>query len=340
MYLITVLAVVVAAQDVDRAKIDAAVATTKPVGLVVGVWKNGAPSAFGYGRMSKDDPRVPDGATVFEIGSVTKAFTACLLVELAAEGKVALDDSLGRHLPKGWTAPEKEGRPITLAQLSSHTSGLPRLPGNLGAKDPRNPYANYSEDRLRDFLGKHTLGRAPGERYEYSNLGAGLLGWILARVDGRSYEDCVRERIAGPLKMSSTRIALSDDLKARLAPPHSMGAKAWNWDIPVIAGAGALRSTADDLLLFLAANLEGRWASSHAPRVPLSSDGVFVALGWHVSPLKESGRKMVWHNGGTGGYRSFAAFVKESGTAVVVLSNTTEDFVDPLGVAVLELLQR
>lgn len=339
MYLITVLAVLVT-QDVDRARIDAAVATTKPVGLVVGVWKDGKPATFGYGRMSKDDPRVPDGTTVFEIGSITKAFTACLLVELAAEGKAALDDPLGRHLPEGWSAPAKDGRPITLAQLSTHTSGLPRLPGNLGAKDLRNPYANYSDERLREFLGKHTLGRAPGERYEYSNLGTGLLGWILARVDGRSYEDCVLERIAGPLKMSSTRIALSDGLKARLAPPHSMGAKAWTWDIPVISGAGALRSTADDLLLFLAANLEGRWALSHEPRVRVADGDVFVGLGWHVSPLKESGQKMVWHNGGTGGYRSFAAFVKKSRTAVVVLSNTTEDFVDPLGVAILELLQR
>jgi serine-type D-Ala-D-Ala carboxypeptidase/endopeptidase len=323
-----------------RAKVDVAVVGTKHVGLVVGVLRDGVPSVFGYGRMSKDDPRVPDGATVFEIGSITKVFTAALLATLADEGKVALDDPLQRHLPPGWIAPSREGHPITLERLSTHTSGLPRLPGNLGAKDLRNPYANYTDQRLRDFLAEYRLGRTPGERYEYSNLGAGLLGWILARVDGRPYEDLAIDRICGPLGLRDTRIALSDDQKRRLAPGHARGAAAWNWDIPVISGAGALRSTADDLLRFLAANLAGRYASTHEPRFRTSEKGPWVGLGWHLSPLPGSGRAMVWHNGGTGGYRSFAAFVKESRTAVVVLSNSAEDVVDPLGVSILELLQR
>lgn len=315
-----------------RAKLDAAAAATKHVGLVVGLLRDGRPSVIGYGRMSKDDPRVPDGATVFEIGSITKAFTSCLLAELASEGKVAFDDPVRRHLPEGWTL----GRPVTLAQLATHTSGLPRLPGNLGAKDLRNPYANYSDERLRTFLAGYTFGREPGARYDYSNLGAGLLGWILARVDGRSYEDCVIARFGLP----DTRIALSEDQRRRLAPGHAKGSQVWNWDIPVISGAGALRSTADDLLRFLAANLEGRWAAAHEPRVEAAKGGPWVALGWHVSPLPESKRSMVWHNGGTGGYRSFAAFVKESRTAVVVLSNSADEFVDALGIAALDLLQR
>ncbi|HEX7898155.1 MAG TPA: serine hydrolase domain-containing protein [Planctomycetota bacterium] len=313
-----------------RAKVDAAVAGTPRVDLVVGVIADGRPSVFGYGA---------DGATVFEIGSITKAFTGALLATLAAEGKVAPDDPVQRHLPPDWTAPSRLGRPITLAQLATHTSGLPRLPDNLGPKDLRNPYADYSDARLREFLARVTLGTSPGERYAYSNLGAGLLGWILARVDGRSYEELVVDRICGPLGLKDTRIALSDGQKRRLAPGHSGGQAVWNWDIPVISGAGALRSTADDLLRFLAANLEGRFAASHQPRFRTSEGDTWVALGWHVSPLP-GGRPMVWHNGGTGGYRSFAGFVKESRTAVVVLSNTAEDFVDPLGVAILELLQR
>ena len=316
-----------------RAKVDAAVAGTPHVDLVVGVIRDGRPAVFGYGKRS------PDGSTLFEIGSITKAFTGVLLATLAAEGKVALDDSLQRHLPADWTAPSRLGRPITLAQLATHTSGLPRLPSNLGAKDLRNPYADYSDARLRDFLGGVTLGTSPGERYAYSNLGTGLLGWILARADGRPYEDLVVDRICGPLGLKDTRIALSDDQKRRLAPGHAGGKPVWNWDIPVIAGAGALRSTADDLLRFLAANLDGRYAASHEPRFKTPEHETWVALGWHVSPLP-GGRPMVWHNGGTGGYRSFAGFVKASRTAVVVLSNTAEGFVDPLGMSLLELLQR
>jgi CubicO group peptidase (beta-lactamase class C family) len=315
-----------------RAKIDAAAAGTKHVGLVVGVLRDGRPDVFGYGRMSKADPRVPDGDTLFEIGSITKAFTACLLAELAAEGKVAIDDPVQRHLPEGWTL----GRPVTLAQLATHTSGLPRLPGNLGAKDLRNPYANYSDERLRAFLAGYVFGREPGARYDYSNLGAGLLGWVLARRDGRSYEDCVIARF----RLPDTRIALSDDQKGRLAPGHSGGYKVWNWDIPVLSGAGALRSTARDLLRFLDANLSGSYATCHEPRVRTTDTGPWVGLGWHIAPLPESKRSMVFHGGATGGYRSFAGFVKESRTAVVILSNSTDDFVDPLGVAILELLQR
>ena len=317
-----------------REKIDAAAGKAVRAALVVGVLRDGRAEVFGYGQLAKDDPRAPDGRTIFEIGSITKAFTATLLAELAAEGKVSIDDPVQRHLPDGWVMPSREGRPITLAHLATHSSGLPRLPGNLGTKDLRNPYAEYSDERLRDFLRSHTLGRSPGERYDYSNLGAGLLGWTLARVDGRSYEDAVIARFGYP----DTRIALSDERKRRLAPGHARGARVWNWDIPVISGAGALRSTALDVLEFLAAHAGGRWAATHEPRLRTSDGGPWVALGWHVSPL--GGRSMIWHNGGTGGYRSFAGFVKESRTAVVVLANSAEADVDPLGAAVLDLLQR
>ncbi len=310
--------------------VDAAVGRPRSPALVVGVLRDGRPEVFAYGAARAD--------SIFEIGSVTKVFTARLLALLAVEGKVSLDDPVQRHVPPGWIVPARDGRPISLVQLATHTSGLPRLPANLDPADARNPYADYSDERLRAFLAAHKLRRPPGERYEYSNLGAGLLGWILARVDGRPYEEAVVARICDPLGLHDTRIRLDEARKRRLAPGHADGAPAWNWDIPVISGAGALRSTAPDLLRFLAANLE-RPDATHAPRVRSSEKGPWVGLGWHLSPLPESGRTMLWHNGGTGGYRSFAGFVQESRTAVVVLANSTED-VDPLGVAVLDILQR
>lgn len=310
--------------------VDAAVGTPRSPALVVGVLRGGRPEVFAYGAAKED--------SIFEIGSVTKVFTSRLFVLLAAEGKVAFDDPVQRHVPPGWVVPARDGRPISLAQLATHTSGLPVLPANLDPRDARNPYAGYSDERLRAFLAGHKLRRPPGERYEYSNLGAGLLGWVLARVDRRGYEEAVVARICEPLGLKDTRIRLSDDQKRRLVPGHADGAPAWNWDIPVISGAGALRSTAPDLLRFLAANLD-RPDATHAPRVKASEKGPWVGLGWHLSPLPESGRTMVWHNGATGGYRSFAAFVQESRSAVVVLANSTED-VDPLGVAILDILQR
>jgi CubicO group peptidase (beta-lactamase class C family) len=339
-----------ALQPDDRERIDRTardeLARGRHTGFVVAVLKDGASSVAGYGRLSADRPEAPDGRTVFEIGSITKAFTGVLLADLSLEGKVALDDPVRRHLPAAWAVPSREGKEITLAHLSSHTSGLPRLPSNLVFKDPANPYAHYREADLASFLASHVLRREPGDRYEYSNLGTGLLGQALSRASGASFEELVRSRVALPLGMADTGIALSDDLRRRLAPPHAAAGKpAANWDLPTLAAAGALRSTADDLLRFLSANLacEGplgpAMALSHEERVRGGEKGPRVGLGWHRTPLLSNGMTMIWHNGGTGGYRSFAGFVKETRTAVVVLANTAAD-VDGLAVALLELLNR
>jgi len=316
------------------------------VGLVVGTLENGAARVQGFGRLSEARPEAPDGRTIFEIGSITKVFSGILLAQLAAEGKVAVSDPAQRHVPEGWTLPSREGAVITLAQLSTHTSGLPRLPSNLAPNDARDPYADYSEERLREFLAGHVLRRRPGDAYEYSNLGTGWLGWMLARADGRTYEDLAIHRIARPLGMADTGIRLDDAARARLAPPHaSPGKPSFNWELATLTGAGGLRSTTEDLLRFLAANLGdappallAAMEASHEPRVKVRDGGPWIGLGWHRSTL-EDGRTMIWHNGGTGGYRSFAGFVKESRSAVVVLANSTAD-VDALGVAVMGLLGR
>jgi CubicO group peptidase (beta-lactamase class C family) len=330
-------------EDVDR--IDAVakdeLGRGRHLGFVVGVLKDGARSVRGYGRLSAERPEPPDGRTVFEIGSISKAFTGLLLADLVLQGRAALDDPVRRHLPEAWKLPSREGREITLLHLATHTSGLPRLPANLVFKDPANPYASYPEADLASFLGSYVLRREPGDRYEYSNLGAGLLGRALA---GAAYEEAVVARIASPLGLEDTRIALSEDQKRRLAPPHAaVGKPAANWDLPTLAGAGALRSTADDLLRFLEANLGAgpgtALALSHEERFRAGPQGPRIGLGWHLTPLLSNGKTMIWHNGGTGGYRSFAGFVKETRTAVAVLANTAAD-VDGLAVALLELLNR
>ena len=316
------------------------------VGLVVGTLHDGVARVEGFGRLSEARPEAPDGRTIFEIGSITKVFTGILLARLAAEGKCAVSDPAQRHVPDGWTLPARDVAVITLAQLATHTSGRPRLPNNLDPKNARDPYADYSEERLRVFMAGHTLRRRPGESYEYSNLGTGWLGWMLGRADGCSYEELAIDRIARPLGMADTRIRLDDAARARLAPPHvSPGKTAFNWELATLAGAGGLRSTAEDLLRFLAANLGdappallSAMEASHEPRFKIREGGPWIGLGWHRSAL-EDGRTMIWHNGGTGGYRSFCGFVKESRTAVVVLANSTAD-VDALGVAVLGMLGR
>jgi D-alanyl-D-alanine-carboxypeptidase/D-alanyl-D-alanine-endopeptidase len=308
------------------------------VGIGAGVIEPTGRRVVAYGKLAKDDTRPLNGDTLFEIGSMTKVFTSLLLSDMVQRKDVALSDPVAKFLPPGVSVPARGGRFITLVDLSTHTSGLPRLPTNLAPRDPANPYADYTVNQLYQFLAAYQLRREIGAQYEYSNLGGGLLGHVLSLRAGMDYEDLVRSRVSDPLGMASTRITLSPELKARLATGHDPAMNPVSpWDMPTLAGAGALRSTVNDLLVFLAANLgyissplASAMAAMLSVRRPTGTPGTDVALGWHVSKIED--REVAWHNGGTGGYRSFMAFDPKSRVGVVVLSNAgTTAGVDDIG---------
>jgi D-alanyl-D-alanine-carboxypeptidase/D-alanyl-D-alanine-endopeptidase len=203
----------------------------KAVGIVVGAIDAGGRQVVARGKVALDRNQEPDGDTVFEIGSLTKVFTSLALADMIERGEVKPDDPVGKFLPPGVKVPSRNGRQITLLDLSMQISGLPRLPDNLAPADPMNPYADYGAAKLSEFLSHYTLTRDIGEKYEYSNLGAGLLGYALARKAGMSYEELVRRRILDPLGMTSTSITLSADQKKRLAAGYNAGLEpAKNWD--------------------------------------------------------------------------------------------------------------
>ncbi len=313
----------------------------KSVGIAVGLIDERGSTVVSYGKLSKTDERMPDGKTVFEIGSISKAFTSILLADMVLREQVHLDDPVQKFLPAAVRVPSRDGAAITLYHLSTHTSGLPRMPDNFTPADPTNPYADYTVEQMVAFLSRAELSGKPGAKAAYSNYGAGLLGHVLARQVGTSYEALMRERIAGPLKMTDTVITLTPQLKQRLAQGHDDAlAPAANWDLPTLAGAGALRSTVDDMLLFLAANL-GRtevpiaaaMQESHRPREDFNGSAMRIGLGWLIR--KGLGGTIHWHNGGTGGYHSFVGFDKEHKRGVVVLSNSTHD-IDDIGFHLLE----
>ncbi len=314
------------------------------VGIVVGVIEPQGRRVIAYGSVNQGDARPLNGDTIFEIGSVTKVFTSLLLADMVQRGEVALADPVAKYLPAEVKVPERAGRVITLVDLSTHTSGLPRLPSNLFPKDPANPYADYSAEQLYQFLSSYQLTRDIGSKFEYSNLGGGLLGHALARRAGLDHEALVRSRIAGPLGMSSTSITLSPDEKARLAVGHNDKlVPVPNWDFQVLAGCGALRSSVNDMLTFLAANL-GYVKSPLAPamasmlsvRRPTGAPGLGeIGLGWLI--IKPSDNEIVWHNGGTFGYRSFIGYDAKTRVGIVVLSNTfTGAGVDDIGMHLLD----
>ncbi len=313
----------------------------KAVGIVLGTIDEKGRAVIGYGRLAKDRDEKPDGDTVFEIGSITKVFTSLILADMVERGEVKLDDPVSKFLPASVTVPSRNGRQITLLDLSMQISGLPRLPNNMKPADMANPYADYTPAKLYEFLSGYKLPRDIGEKYEYSNLAVGLLGHALALKAGMSYEKLAQSRILGPLGMTSSSVTLSESLKKRLAMGHNEALNpVKNWDLDALAGAGALRSTANDMLKFLAANLEltdtplkaamRRMRSVHRET---GTPDLEIAMAWHV--FHKFGTDIYWHNGGTAGYRSFAGFVPAKKTGVVVLCNTSFD-VDDMGYHILE----
>jgi len=294
--------------------------------IIVGVMDGDGTSYFAYGETAAGNSRLPDKNTIFEIGSISKAFTASLLCDAVKRGEVSLDDPIQKYLPEGVTAPTRGGQSITMAQLSSHTSALARLPDNMIPADPTNPYADYTVAQMYEFLSEYELTRDIGSQYEYSNLGAGLLGHLLALQAGMSYEELLHERIAKPLGMDDTFITLTPETRSRMAKGHSGTAPVPYWDIPTLAGAGAIRSTAHDMLIYLAANsglqktpLLTTLQCAHDARAD-ASPGMKVGLGWHIRT--GAAGETIWHNGGTGGFRSFAGFLEDGSRAVVVLTNS------------------
>lgn len=266
-----------------------------------------------------------NGETIFEIGSMTKVFTALLLADMVLDGTVSLDDPVSRYLPEGAIVPTRNGRQITLRNLSQHDSGLPRLPENLTPADIQNPYADYTEQNMLDFLAGYSLTRDVGGEYEYSNLGFGLLGFALARAEGTDFETLLRTRILEQLGMRNTVIALADPQRARFA----IGRDQYNrptseWDLPALAGAGALRSDATDIMVFLQAALDPN--SPIGPHMQLTladqreAPGYSTGLGWMTVSAPEGA--VVMHGGGTGGYRTHMALQPDTGRAVVVLTNS------------------
>jgi D-alanyl-D-alanine-carboxypeptidase/D-alanyl-D-alanine-endopeptidase len=304
-------------------------------GIVVGVIERAGQRIIAYGNHARGDSHPVDGNTIFEIGSVTKIFTSLVLAEMVNRKEVSLNDPAAKHLPENVRVPERNGRSITLLDLSTHSSGLPPLPGNL------KPEASYSTEDLYQFLSGYTLSRDPGSEFEYSNLGAGLLGHVLACRAETNYESLIRSRITRPLGMPDTIITLGSSMKQRMAIGHNaMLAPVANSDLPApLAGAGALRSSANDMLTFL----EAFTGYSESPlaqamkamlEVRRPAGQTEMGLGWFI--YSPDGREIAVHNGATGGFRSYIGYDPEERIGIVVLSNAaTPGGVDDIGLHLL-----
>lgn len=309
-------------------------------GLSIGIYKDGKIEFYNYGICSDKNPVTPTEKSIYEIGSITKTFTAAVLAEMVSEEKVNYDDPISKFLPDSvcnWSS-EKA---ITLEELSTHSSGLPRLPDNLTENflaDLDNPYQNYSTEKMYAFLKEYPSKLKEERVSEYSNLGVGLLGHILAKVDGKSYEAMITDRIFTPLNMNNSTITIS---KEQLTQGHdALGYPTSQWDFQAIAGAGAIRSNTADMMKYLVANFEQKAPYATTQKLRKELNGVQkIGLGWIQQEEFGSGKQLMFHGGGTGGFISFIGLFKEDNVGVIVLSNASQN-VEDIGIRLLQFLAK
>lgn len=290
--------------------------------ISVGLYDNGQTAVIGFGHMRRDDSSAPRGDSVFEIGSISKVFTSLLTQVQADEDLLDWDEAIGDRLPDTDFASDAVAS-ITLRELATHTSGLPRLPDNMDPADPLNPYKGYERFQLLLYL----AGFEPEtlvKEYDYSNLGAGVLGVLAGDAAGGGYAQAIERDVLHPLGMEDSGVRLRKDQVDRLAHGFSAGADMPNWDgFDALAGAGALLSTVDDQLRFIRQNLDPQILREPLEAIRVPQAGGRTAFGWHILDIDDGG-PAYWHNGGTGGYASFLAIRPDTGTGVVILATSTE----------------
>jgi serine-type D-Ala-D-Ala carboxypeptidase/endopeptidase len=320
--------------------------------IVVGIITPNGTQVYSYGNLSKANSTKVNGNTIFDIASITKGFTTTLLADMVKQGLVNLEDPIEKYLPATVKVPAYNGHKIRLEDLATHTSGLPGFPAGW----IRNH--TYTTQQVYNFLSNSPLRSEPGTKANYSDFGMGLLGYILSMRAGVPYAQLVNDRILSVLGMDSTGIAmdstgiamdstgiamnstaitLSDALKSRLAKGHIDGKEANLEFVPEeIQGAGALYSTANDLLKYLSANIglihtsindiiqEIHLIRHEYPQAPSlhfasnkSLSASYIGLGWIIDT--NLGTEVIQHSGGIDGYSSFVGFNPTKQEGVVLL---------------------
>ncbi len=308
----------------------------RDVGIVVGIVDEHGSRVISYGKLDNGTGQEVNGDTVFEIGSITKTFTGLLLQDMVERGQMKLDDPVAQYLPASVQLPTYHGRQITLLQLAAHTSGFPDGPDNLDPKRADNSRADYTFEKLDAFVSGYKLTREPGAKYEYSTVGIALLGQAIALRARTNYESMVVDRICRPLKMDSTRIMLTPELKSRFAQGHNYyGYRVSHTDWAALSPGAALRSTANDMLKYMSANL-GLTPSSLTPLMERTHVSHFhahldtdmeadtdIGVTWMIMHDSDD-TTIIGHGGLTRGFTTYVGFDMARHHGVVVLCNSLD----------------
>jgi len=312
--------------------------TGKHESLFVGIVDENDTDYYCYGNTAKDGNPI-DENTIFEIGSISKIFTCVILADMVVNGDIHLDDPVEKFLPESVKVPSKNGKKITLLNLATHTSGLPRMHSLLSDPKSDKKY-EYTKDGMYDFFSDFEIPREIGSQCEYSNTGGSLLAHVLSLHAGKSYEQTLKETILDRLGMDSTCVNQCDELRDRFAKPHHLGKIVDELNLPdEMAGAGGIKSSGKDMLAFLSYAMGIKDSdlrdSFHLTQIANHkiNEMQSIGLGWVI--INNGKRNIIWHNGATDGFASFVGFDSDSKKGVIALTNSQE-FVDKIGLEILE----
>ena len=330
----------------------------------IGLTHNGKTYRYGYSKAEGKVQTKKNENAIFEIGSITKTFTATLLMEQVENGSMQLDGAIQQYLPVSMKQPTYEGHSISLKHLATHTSGLNPSPGSflgpfLKSKlfAPQNPYKYMKAKHYYRYLKGFKLNYVPGKKWVYNNAAIGLLGELVARQQQSTWETLVQEKLFEPLGMNNSYFRITKELKGRMVQGYNAkGKKAALWEMDFINPAGVIKSTLNDMMKWLAAQLAPPTAElKYLPAthreldIPMPLEGHAMGIGW-VHKIIDEDTRFLWHNGGTGGYHSFLGFDKGQGNGAVILTNISSSHpqmkneagkskVDALGFELLRLLR-
>jgi CubicO group peptidase (beta-lactamase class C family) len=330
------------------------------LGMVVAAVTPTNATVMAFGRPALSARSQTRGDTLFEIGSITKTFTATALAREIERGAMRLDEPVQELLPAGVRLPEP-ARGVTLRHLTTHTSGFPRLPGNFSPVGSlkmilfgSDPYAGYTEAELLDAVRNVKLASKPGLISSYSNFGMTLVGYLLAKKEGTNYGALIKHEVCQPLGMNETTVALDSGQATRFAQGYravmrcgpvvfALRSSPWLDANDDLGGAGALRSTGEDMKKYLEANmrpdgqpLEHVLRETHRELFRENAQTAF-GMNWLRTKNQKLQQTVIWHNGGTGGFRSFLGFTEDGRNGVLIMSNISES-VDELSMNLLREL--
>lgn len=335
-FLFTTAPVVFAQVPIDSIKaiIKREVTNKRSKSIIVGIVDANGRQIVAEGYKSDQNHTLPDGNTIYEIGSITKVFTSLVLADMSIKHQLNLTDPISKFLPKTVKIPVRNGKEISLLSLSTHRSGMPRFPYNVDPKNLEQPYADYTVDKLYEYVSHFEPLFDIDTKWRYSNVAYGLLGNILTLTAKKDFETLITEEICKPLNLNNTVISLTAKQKSNLATGHAeTGTAVGLTDLGAIGPGGSIRSTANDLLTFAEANL-GLIKTNLSPAIELThvlqakKDGndTYTTMGWTL--VSDDGKNLLFKDGGMPGYCTFLGIDKKNRIGVVVLSNSNNSVSD------------